>query len=67
MAQLALAWYKLGITDPADKAMAYLATIQNPSGGFLGSYGNEARYFPYQEISWAVKFFLEAHYWKRKR
>ena len=67
MAQLALAWYKLGITDPADKAMTYLAAIQNPSGGFFGSYGTGARYFPYQEISWAVKFFLEAHYWKRKK
>jgi malonyl-CoA O-methyltransferase len=67
MAQLALAWYKLGITDPADKAMAYLATIQNPSGGFFGSYGNGARYFPYQEISWAVKFFLEAHKEGQKR
>lgn len=61
MAQLALAWYKLGIMDPADKAMAYLAAIQNPSGGFFGSYGSGARYFPYQEISWAVKFFLEAN------
>lgn len=66
IAQLALAWYKLGITESADKGMAYLATIQNPSGGFFGSYGSGARYFPYQEISWATKFFLEAHYWKRK-
>ena len=61
MAQLALAWYKLGIVDPADKAMKYLETIQNTSGGFFGSYGNDAQYFQYQEISWAVKFYLEAH------
>ena len=51
MAQLALAWYKLGITEPADKAMAHLATIQNPSGGFFGSYGSTVRGISlYQEI-----------------
>jgi len=67
MAQLALAWYKLGITEPANKAMDYLAGIQNPSGGFFGSYGKGATYFQYEEISWAVKFFLEAHHWRMKR
>jgi malonyl-CoA O-methyltransferase len=66
MAQLALAWYKLGTKEPANKVLDYLATIQNPSGGFFGSYGQGAQYFPYQEISWATKFFLEAHYWKKK-
>ena len=66
LAQLALAWYKLGIKAPADKALDYMARIQNDSGGFLGGYGPGAQYFPYQEISWAAKFFLEAHYWKNK-
>ena len=61
MAQLAIAWYKLGIKGPADKALAYLETLQNPSGGFYGSYGKDAQYFPGKEISWAVKFFLDAH------
>jgi len=60
MAQLALAWYKLGEREPADRAVAYLERIQNPSGGFYGSYGAGARYFPTEEISWAVKFFLDA-------
>jgi malonyl-CoA O-methyltransferase len=67
LAQLALAWYKLGMKDPADKALEYMASIQNPSGGFFGSYGKGARYFPYQEISWAAKFFLEAHRERQKR
>ena len=66
LAQLALAWYKLGIKTPADKALNYMASIQNASGGFFGGYGADAQYFPYQEISWAAKFFLEAHHWKNK-
>lgn len=66
LAQLAIAWYKLGIKDPADKALKYLESIQNKSGGFFGGYGPGANYFPYEEISWAAKFFLEAHYWKNR-
>ena len=30
------------------------------SGGFFGSYGKGAIYFTKQEISWAVKFFIDA-------
>lgn len=59
IAQLALAWYKLGDVEPADKAVNYLLTIQNPSGGFYGSYGPNGQFFPKEEISWAVKFFLD--------
>jgi malonyl-CoA O-methyltransferase len=64
MAQLALAWYKMGIKTPADKAMAYLEKIQNSSGGFYGGYGKNVEYFHNQEISWAVKFFIDANYWR---
>jgi malonyl-CoA O-methyltransferase len=66
IAQLALAWYKLGDSGPADKALDYLVTLQNSSGGFYGSYGKGAVYFPTQEISWSVKFFLDACYWKTR-
>ncbi len=59
MAQLAVAWYKLGDFDSGNKAVAYLERLQNPTGGFYGSYGKEANYFPREEISWAVKFFLD--------
>jgi malonyl-CoA O-methyltransferase len=61
MAQLAVAFYRLGYRQPADKAVDYLEKIQNPSGGFFGSYGKGAKYFPREEISWAVKFFLDAY------
>ena len=60
MAQLAIAWYKLGDSAPANKAVAYLEKIQNSSGGFYGGYGDGAEYFPKEEISWAVKFFIDS-------
>ena len=66
LAQLAIAWYKLGEKEPADKAIGYMETIQNRSGGFYGGYGGGALYFPKKEIPWAAKFFLDAHYLKRK-
>jgi malonyl-CoA O-methyltransferase len=63
MAQYATIWYKLGKREPAQKALGYLSRIQNHSGGFFGSYGRAANYFPGEEVSWAVKFALDAYYW----
>jgi len=64
VAQLALAWYRVGDRRPADRAVEYLESIQNPSGGFYGGYGRGVEYFPNQEVSWAVKFFLDALMWR---
>jgi malonyl-CoA O-methyltransferase len=66
IAQYALVWYRLGNTERADRALAYLERIQNKSGGFSGSYGEGAKYIPGAEISWAVKYFLDA-YWLKLR
>jgi malonyl-CoA O-methyltransferase len=60
LAQLAVCWYKTGRRGPADRALAWLCSHQRPSGGFCGSAGRRATYFPRQEISWAVKYFLDA-------
>lgn len=60
MAQLAIAWLKLGDREPAEDALAYLERLQHASGGFFGSYGRGAIYFPQEEISWGVKFFIDA-------
>ena len=65
-AQLALAWYKLGERERADRALAYLEGLQNRSGGWYGSYGPGAKYFPDSEPAWAVKFYLDACLWRRK-
>lgn len=66
LAQLAVVCYKLGMKDNADKAMCWLEKMQNNTGGFYGSYGKGANYFPKEEISWSIKFFLDAYYWKIK-
>lgn len=64
LAQLALAWYRLGDDEPADLAVSYLESLQNPSGGFYGGYGPGAEYFKDQEISWAAKFYLDCVAWR---
>lgn len=58
--QYAICWYKLGQTSHADAAFNYAVSLQNPSGGWFGSYGWFRKYFPASEIAWAVKFFLDA-------
>ncbi len=60
MAQLALCWFKLGMPEPANRAMSWLDAHQERSGGFRGSYGAGATYFPDVELPWAVKFYLDA-------
>ncbi len=60
IAQLAQVWFRLGDAARAERALAFLATLQNPSGGFFGSYGVGAAYFPDQEPSWGVKYAIEA-------
>lgn len=64
IAQYAIVWYRLGEIKRADRAIRYLEKIQNPSGGFNGSYGPGAKYISGAEISWGVKYFLDA--WKLK-
>jgi malonyl-CoA O-methyltransferase len=60
MAQYAVIWYQIGEINKANQAIDYLEKLQNESGGFFGSYGNGATYIPGAEISWAVKYFLDA-------
>lgn len=73
--QLATVWYKLGDIIHGDKALGYAVKLQNESGGWFGSYAvSDAPkatdykgwpdYFPESEISWAVKYFLDAVYYK---
>jgi len=64
IAQYAIVWYALGEKERAERAIAYLETIQNTSGGFFGSYGEGAKYIPGGEISWGAKYFLDA--WRLK-
>jgi malonyl-CoA O-methyltransferase len=61
LAQIALCWYRVGEWENADKALAWLESHQMASGGFSGSYGSQASYFPEVEIAWTAKFYLDAH------
>lgn len=51
---------KMGDSRRADQCFSFMAALQNPSGGWFGSYGPEKNYFPNAEISWAAKYFLDA-------
>lgn len=72
MFQLALVWFRLGELERGNKAFQYACKLQNVSGGWFGGYLSDERsdelntYFPNSEISWAVKYFLDALYWKNK-
>lgn len=66
LAQFSIIAYKLGMNVQAEKAINYLCTIQNDSGGFFGSYGRGSEYFKDEEISWANKFFLDAIHLRMK-
>lgn len=66
IAQYAIVWYTLGKKQHADRAIHYLEQIQNKSGGFNGSYGKGAQYIAGAEISWAVKYFLDAQLLKMR-
>lgn len=68
--QFALIWYRLGDLEHGNKAFEYASKLQNESGGWNGSYLSENNateindYIPDAEISWAVKYFLDAMYYK---
>jgi malonyl-CoA O-methyltransferase len=61
LAQIAVCWYRLGWCEAADRTLAWLDHHQTRHGGFRGSHGLGATYFPDAELSWGVKFYLDAH------
>ena len=68
--QLALTWFRVGDSERGNKAFSYACRLQNESGGWYGSYPSvedeSNDYFAASEISWAVKYFLDALYYKNK-
>lgn len=83
MFQFAIIWYKLGEKEKGDKTFEYACSLQNPSGGWYGSYAksrfdyhtnrvqtklkvSRSMYLKNQEISWAVKFYLDAKMYKEQ-
>lgn len=77
MFQLAIVWFKLGDSEHGNQALTYASKLQNESGGWYGSYpttdnpkASDRKEYPDYiadaEISWAVKYFLDAVYFKNK-
>jgi len=70
--QIALIWYKLNDVENGKNCFECACKLQNASGGWFGSYlsvdhtSERSTYFPNEEISWAVKYFLDALYFKNK-
>ena len=78
--QLSIVWFKLGDYAHGDKAFDYAVSLQNKSGGWYGGYpaklnllfgkslqyatSEKVTYFPDEEISWAVKYFFDALYYR---
>lgn len=64
--QLALVWFRLGNLKRGNQAFEYACKLQNESGGWFGSYyhpdfpKDHPKYIAQREISWAVKYFLDA-------
>ncbi len=58
--QYAVCYYKLDMLVEGNKLFNYGVSKQNPSGGFYGGYGWFVNYFKNIEISWPVKYFLDA-------
>ncbi len=64
--QYAVCYYKLGMVDEGDKLLFYAVSKQNKSGGFFGGYGWFVTYFKNIEISWPVKYLLDALYFRKE-
>ncbi len=58
--QLACAYYKIGWVEMGDRLFEQGRAHQRKTGGFYGSVGQGADYFPSAEISWPVKYFMDA-------
>jgi malonyl-CoA O-methyltransferase len=57
LSQFALSLFLCGQKEMGMKNLEFVSRFQNSSGGFYGSNGN---YFNDAEISWAVKYYLDA-------
>ncbi len=62
--QYAVCYYKLGDLEKGNKLLDYAISKQNASGGFHGGSGWFVTYFKKQEISWPVKYLLDAIHYK---
>jgi malonyl-CoA O-methyltransferase len=62
LAHLSVCWYKIGQFKQANRALAWLDRHQLSSGGLVGRYGWTAPWSATAEDTWALKWYLDAHY-----
>lgn len=60
LAHYAVLWFRAGRKEAGDRAMACLADRQREDGGWAGSWGRGAAYFPRSCSAWTAKYFLDA-------
>lgn len=60
LAHLAALWYRTGMPDAADRALACMAARQRRDGAWTGSWGRGAAYFPRSPSTWTAKYVLDA-------
>lgn len=65
LSQIAMCLFMINEFDLGMKVFEFVSKFQNNSGGFLGS-SSGGGYFPNHELSWAVKFYLDAFFEAQK-
>lgn len=59
LAHFAALWFRAGRKEAGDRAMACLTERQREDGGWTGSWGRGAAYFPRSCSAWTAKYFLD--------
>jgi malonyl-CoA O-methyltransferase len=60
LAHLAALWFRIGMVEPGNRAMACLERHQRVDGSWPGSWGRGAAYFPKGTSVWTAKYYLDA-------
>jgi len=60
LAHFAAMWFRAGRKEAGDRAMVCLTHRQRDDGGWTGSWGRGAAYFPRSCSAWTAKYFLDA-------
>lgn len=60
LAHWAALWLRAGLTEPAHRALECLTNRQAADGGWTGSWGRGAAFFPRSTSNWTSKYFLDA-------
>ena len=60
LAHLTALWFRAGMQPIASKGLECLIARQADDGGWPGSWGRGAAFFPHSNSNWTIKYFLDA-------